>query len=389
MSIVVTKNQSWAVEVEDTEGTYKAPTASTSFVQTLAEGAEMSRSKETIERNIFNSSIGQTSPRTGAFSASGSIPVEAKAHSTEGHKPEFDALMQSSMGGKHQLTSTVTTLTGNTSSVLQVTDASIFSVGDVILVKELGAFHVSPISEVDEANDEITLLIPASSAFSDNVVIAKHTTYQVADDGHPSLSISRYLEGAILQQVTGAKVSGFSLEGFSTGSIPSFNFSFEGLNFDSSLTAPPFTPSYDGQLPPIVLDGRVYMDDALIDVNEVTLSLENTLGYQSSINAENGKVSSRATNRTITGSFNPYMQNDTMDNFNKFKANTPFSLFAYAKLPSSTSGEFSGVVAIYCPNCVITELSETDSDGLMQDNITFSSNRGTTGNINELYIAFI
>lgn len=389
MSIAVTKNQAWAIEVEDTEGTYKAPAGASSFVQILADGAEMSRSKETVERNVFNSSIGQTSPRTGQFTASGTIPVEARAHSSEGQSPEFDALMISALGTRRQLTSAVTTLTGNTSSTLKVPDASLFKVGDVVLVKEANAYHVSPISGVNEGTDVITLLIPANDAFPDGVVIAKYTTYTVADSGHPSLSISRYIENAILQQVTGAKVSSMSLEGFSTGTLPNFSFGFEGLNFDSSQTAPSYTPAYDTQLPPIVLDGRVYMDGNLIDVNEVTMSLENTLAFQTSINAANGRTSSRPTNRTITGSFNPYMRDDTMANFTKFKQNTPFSLFAYAKLPSSTPNQFSGIVAIYMPNCVITELSEADADGLLQDNITFSANRGSAGNIPEIFIAFI
>ncbi len=389
MAIVTTKRQSWAVEIEDTEGVYKAPTAGTSFVQTLAEGAELSRSKEQIERNIFNNSIGQTSPRTGMFTASGTLPVEFKSHSTQGAAPEFDKLMQSALGGKRQISSEVTTLTGNTASVLKVTDASVFKVGDIVLVKEAGKFHVSPISAVDTTLDTIILLVAADSAFSDGVVIAKSTIYTVADEGHPSLSISRYLNGEILQNVTGAKVNSMSLEGFSTGQLPSLSFGFEGLNFDSSLTTIPFTPAYDSQLPPIVMDGRVYMSGSLIDVNEVTLSLENTLGFQTSINAVNGRTSGWATNRTITGSFNPYMQDDTMANFTKFKQNTPFSLFAYAKLPSSTAGEFGGVVAIYAPNCVITDLTEADADGLLQENITFSANRGSSGTIDEIYIAFI
>jgi hypothetical protein len=389
MGTVVTKNQSWAVEIEDTEGTYKAPTASTSFVQTLADGAEMSRSKETIERNIFTSSIGKTPPRTGQFTASGSMPVEARANSSEGTAPEYDKLMRSGMGTRRQLASAVTTLTGNTSSVLKVTDASLFSVGDIILVKEAGAFHVSPISAVDTGTDEITLLVPGASAFSNGVVIAKHTTYTVADSGHPSLSISRYLESAVLQQTTGARVSTISLDGFSTGQLPSFNFGFEGLNFDSSLTAPPYTPSYDSQFPPIILAAKVFMDGTAIDVNELTMSIENTLGFQTSVSAENGRISGRPVERTVTGSFNPYMASDSMANYNKFKNNTAFSVFAYAKLPSTTAGEFSGIVAVYMPNCLITELSENDADGLLQDSISFSANRGADSSTNEVFITVI
>jgi len=180
MSTVVKKNQTWAVEIEDTEGTYKAPQSSSSFLQTLQDGAEMSRVKDVIDRNVFTSSIGVTTPRTGMFNVSGTLPVEARAMSSEGTSPEYDKLMRSGLGTRRQLASAVTTLTGNTASVLKVTDASLFNVGDIILVKQAGAYHVSPISSINLGTDELTLLVPAGSAFSDNVVIAKYTTYTVA-----------------------------------------------------------------------------------------------------------------------------------------------------------------------------------------------------------------
>lgn len=394
MALTVRKNTSVAVEIEDTEGVYKAPVAATSFVQAL-DGLEMSPTKELLERAVFTASIGKTAPRTGQFQVTGSIPTECRAHSTEGNAPEYDALMRSALGGRRQITTTTTTkATGNTGSVLQIQDADIskFAVGDIVLVKEAGGFHVSPISArtTGTGTATITLLVPKpSGSFSNSVVIARSTIYTVADSGHPSLSISKYIESAVLEQAVGCRVNSMSLEGFSTGQLPSFSFGFEGLNFASSLTAPPFTPSYDTALPPIVLDGRVYLDGSAIDVNELTLSLENTLGFASSIAAENGRTSGRATERTITGSFNPYKQDNSIANFTRFKNNTAFSLFAYAKVPTGVAGQFGQVVAIYMPNCLITELGEADQDGLLQESISFSANRGSAGTTPELYIAFI
>lgn len=389
MSIVTTRKQAWAVETEDTEGTYKAPTSSASFVQTLSDGAEMSRSKETIERNVFTNSIGKTSPRTGQFQVTGTLPVELRSSSVEGDAPEFDKLITSALGTKRQITSETTSDDlAHTTSMIYITDADqTFQVDDIIMVKEANGYHVSPLSDV--TSTYIELEIPMDSAPANQVAISKSTIYTVADSGHPSLSISRYLEDAVLQQAVGCKVNSMSMEGFSTGQIPSLSFGFEGLNFDSSLTAPPYSASYDDKLPPIILDAKVYMDGSIIDVNELSFSIENTLGFQTSVNEANGRKSSRVTERTITGSFNPYMRSDSMANFTKFKNNTPFSIFAIAKLPSSTSGEYDGVVAIWIKNCVISELGENDADGLLQDNISFSANRGSTGTIDEIYMAFI
>lgn len=387
MGLVARKNQAWAVEIEDTEGVYKAPVASASFVQTLADGAEMNRSKETIERNIFSGSLGQTSPRTGQFSASGALPVEARAGAAEGAAPEFDKLMRSGLGARRQLLAAVVSGEDHTEAIIKVTDSSVFAVNDIVLVKEPGKFHVSPIKRV--AVGEIELLIPAADPFSDAVEIAKHTTYGVADSGHPSLSVSRYLEGSILQQTVGARVSSIAIENFSTGQIPSINFGFEGLNFNQSLAAPPHAPAYIATLPPIMLDGRVFMDGVSLDVNELTLQVDLTLGFQTSINAPNGRKSGRQTQRAISGTFNPYMESDSMANFERFKQNSSFSIFAYGKLPSAVPGEFSAVVAIYITNAQITELGEADADGLLQDSISFSANRGPAGDKPELFISFI
>ncbi len=395
MAIAVKKNTSYAVMIEAVEGVYQVPAGVSSYVQTLAEGDEMNGSKELLERNILTNSIGKTSPRTGQFQVSGSLPVEARSHSTEGSAPEYDALIRSALGTRRQITTTTTTkAVGNTATVLQIEDADIskFNVGDIIMTKGAGAYHVSPITakSTGAGTATLTLLVAHPSGdHADSVVISKATVYTVADSGHPSLSISRYLENAVLEQATGCRVSSMSLENFSTGQIPSFNFAFEGMNFDRSLTVNPYTPSYDPALPPIVLDARLYMNGASIDVNEVAISLENALGFETSIAAENGRISGRATERTISGSFNPYKQDDSIANFTKFKENTAFSLFAYAKNSTSTAGQFENVVAIYMPNCLITELAESDQDGLLQEGIAFSANRGAAGTTNEIYIAVI
>lgn len=395
MSLTVKKNTAVAVMAESSEGTYEAPSSGSVFVQSLADGFEISPSKELLERNIFTSSVGKTSPRVGQTQVAGTLPVECRANSTEGGAPEFDLLIKSALGSRRQISSTTTTkASGNTASVLQIEDADIskFNVGDIIMVKQSGAYHVSPITakSTGAGTATITMLVPHPSGdCTDSVVVSKSTTYIVADSGHPSLSISKYVESAVLEAAIGCKVKSMSLDNFSTGQLPAFKFGFEGLSFDRSLTAIPYTPSYQSSLPPIVLDGRAYMDGTAIEINELSFSLENKLGFESSIAASNGRVASRVTERSITGSFNPYKLDNSIANYTKYVANTAFSLFAYAKVPTGTSGEFGQVCAVYMPNCIITDLGEADSDGLLQESITFSANRGTAGTTSEIYIAFI
>lgn len=395
MALTVKKNTSIAIEEETVEGTYVTPAAATSFLQTLADGTEINRSKELLERNIFNGSLGKTSPRTGTRTVSGSVPVECRAFSTAGGAPEYNSLAKSAFGARRQATTTTTSkATGNTSTVLAIQDADIskFNVGDMIMVKQSGAYHVSPIisktSGVGTAT--ITLLVAhPAGAMTASVVIEKFTTYTVANSGHPTLSISKYIDSAVREYAVGARVTSMALENFSTGQIPTLNFGFDGLDFNSSLTAPSFTPSYDSALPPIVLDARMYIDGAATDVNEVAFSLENTLGFATSIAASNGRISGRATERAISGSFNPYKQDNSVANYTKFLNNTAFSLFAYAKVPTSVAGEFGQVVAFYMPNCLITELGEADQDGLLQESISFIASRGAAGTTDEIYFTTI
>lgn len=391
MSIAVKNNTVYAVEVEVTEGVYVAPQSATSFVQSLSDGAEMTPAKELLERNVFNGSIGKSTPRTGQRSVSGSLPVEMRAGEAEGDLPEYDALMRSAMGSRKQKTSETTSLTGNTTSVIQIDDADIsdFAVNDIVLVKQAGAYHVSPVSEVDTTAlaANITLLIPADNAFSDNVVIAKSTTYNVANSGQPSLSISKYVEDAVLEQATGNLVTSLSLENFTTGQLASWNFGFEGLSFDRSLTAPPFTPDYQDSLPPIILEACVYQDSTKIPVNELTISLENTLGFVTSTCSPNGRISARVTERAVSGSFNPYKQSDSLTQFDKFNDNTEYSVFASAHNPTSVSGEYEQVVAIYMPACLTVELGEADQDGLLQNAVAFQAGRGADASVDEIIIA--
>ena len=396
MAIGIKDNTVYAVEIEDTEGTYKAPTADTSYVQVLADGAELTPAKETLERNIFNGSIGKSTPRTGTRTVTGAMPVEMRASATEGAAPEYDALMRSAMGLRRQVTTTTADDTDaggpHTTSRIYLldADASKYQVGDIVTIKKSGDHHTSPVTAVSNVAGDvyIDLLVANDTAFSDGDVIAAVSTYVTADSGHPSLSISKYIEAARLEQATGARVSSMALENFTTGQLANWNFGFEGLDWDASLTAQPHTPDFDDALPPIILNACVFQDGVQLDVNELSFSLENTLGFVTSTCSSNGRISGRATERNITGSFNPYKEDNSVSQWTNFKDNTEFSIFASAYIPSSTAGEYGQVVAFYIPKCVITEVSEADQDGLLQNELSFTAARGSDGSTEELYVSF-
>ena len=380
---------------ESVEGTYVAPSSATKFLAPLADGMELSPAKELLERKVMTGSIGKVTPRTGMKSVSGSIPTEARTSGVAGQEPQYGPLAKAALGAVRSNTAVVTTkAAGNTASILQIENADIakFKVGDSILVMQAGAYHVSPLSAVDSVSGSktITMLVPHPSGdCTDSVTIQKFVTYMTANSGHPTLSISKYIEDAKLESASGVRVKSMELNNFATGQLADFKFGFEGLSFDQSLTAPPFTASYDSALPPIVLSAVVYMDGVAVPVNEMAFSLENTLAFKTSTASANGKISSRITERKVQGSFNPYKQDNSIANYTKFNANTEFSVFGYMANPTSTAGEFDSVVAFYLPKCLITELGEADQDGLLQETISFSASRGSDGASEELYITLI
>lgn len=384
-----------AVMTEVTEGTYLTPASGTDFLQAQSDGFEINVSKELLERNNFNASIGKLKGRLSAESVDGSISVEAKAHGTAGSYPEFGPFVKSCLGTSRQNTTTVTTkASGNTASILQIEDADIskFNIGDIILVKQSAAYHVTPVTAVDSTASaaNITVLVPHPSGdFTDSVVIEKFATYYTANSGHPSLSITKYEDDTKREYVAGAKVTSMSLENFTPNSLANFNFSYEGMDYSQSLTAPSYTPSYNSALPPIVVSACVYQNTTKIPVSEVSFSVENEIAWKTSTCAENGKVSSRISSRSVSGSINPYRATDSIAQFTNFDGNTSFSLFGYMGVPTSTAGEFEDVVAFYMPDCHITEYKEGDVDGLNTDELTFNATRGSAGTTEELYLSFI
>jgi hypothetical protein len=383
MGYTIKNNTKVAIKVESTEGTYAPPSTGADYVQVLADGLEMSPSRETLERNVLGTGLGKITPRLGLKSVSGSIPVYMKAGSTAGAAPEYGPMMESVFGSKRS-SALITSGTSHTTSLIKVASTANLKVGDIVVVKEDGAFHTSPIVAV-VANTSIELLVPMASAPANGVEIEAFTTYVMADTGHPALSISKYVEDAVLESAMGCKGTSMGLENFTTGQIATFNFGFEGLDFGRSLTAPAGgTPVYDASETPVVLKACIYQDGNEISVNEFSFSVENTLGYIQ--DTCDGKTASRVTARTISGSINPYKLNNSVDQFNRFNTNAPFSLFVKSQNPTVVDGEYKESVSFYFPHCVITELAEADNDGVLQDAISFSANT-SDGSLGELYIS--
>lgn len=373
MGTLVKGQSSLYIVPETVEGTYVPETLAAHAVEPLQDGLEFSFSREPIERKTLTNTIEAVEPRLGKKTLTGSIPVEFKAHQTAGSEPRGAILYESLLGGKHQITTQVTTGEDHTTTDIFIGDADIskFKVNGIVLIKEAGKFACRPVASIvsTPGSAKIVLAIPLMEAPSDNVVIEKVTTY-FHDTDSKSFSATYYAGGEIQEKIWGLKSISASVEGWTVNETPSVNFSVEGLDISKDVAAPTVTPDFtaDAQVP-VINHACAWLGQVEIDYTEFTLSMENTKADLNSACAPSGKIGTRKTAFNVTSNINPYMEDDNVDRWNDFKNNVNTSLFTYAFNPTEVDGEFKEVVAVWMPNYKITNMPEVDQDGVLLDSI--------------------
>ena len=388
---IVTNESTVALVAEVTEGTYVAPSSGTDYVEVL-EGAEFNKSREELSRNTLGGTVEAEASRVGIAEASGSIGVELKASATEGDAPQsLDILLRSLLGGKRQISADQTSdAATHTSTVIDFADTSAFRVGDIVLIKESGAFECRPIVSII-TNTSITLAFALENgAPASEVVVAQVTTYFSDTANAISFSAEHNLgSSAIKQKVRGLKASSGAINNFSVGQLPQMEFGLEGLDIDrvdeDALYSTDFTAD---ALPPVTLSACVYLSGAKLAYTEASLSIENTISYIQDACDADGRIGSRITEQATSFTFNPYMlDNSTAATWDKFNANDNVSVFTYAYNPSSTPGEFAEIVAFWLPQGKITASPVTDTDGIVAESVEIKAHK-SLGN-DSVYVSFI
>lgn len=388
MGIGVVKNEtSLYIKEETTEGVYVAPTSANDALEIQDDFAGFSYEAEQVERNNLTSTIEKVASRVGMASVKGEISVELKANHVAGSAPYADKLYKSLLGGKHQLTSVITSTTGHTSTVINLSapDALLFKKGMTVKVKKAGEHVLRPVSEVGATSITLAFALPFTPA--DGVELEKVTTYYHVG-GAPTLSATTYIGGKIENQATGLRAVSASVDGWETSSIASIKFSTEGLDLAKSVDVPAFNPNFGSDaLPPVLLGACAFVNGVEVDYSSFSLTIENTKAEMQSACKQSGKLGSRFTALSVKGEINPYMKDDSVDRFNTFKLNSDQSLFIFASNPSTVTGELKECVAFWIPQAKITALTEEDSDGIMVDKIAFESYRKDGGD--SIFCSFI
>lgn len=385
------------LEKEVTEGTYVAPSAATSYIRPLEDGLEVAPSREIIERALLNASPGAETPRMGKKSVTAAMQVEARGSGTEGAAVDHDAAIEAALGAVRSVSSNVTSKnTTHTSTVIYLDDADkdVFNIGDLVVVKQSGAHEMRPISAVVRTSGSASITFPFAldnGAPSNSVVLSKCRTFYTAASGHPSLSATVFWGSEIEERAYGLKVTQMALEGFEVGKVPKLSFQFAGLAYSHANGAPAHTPSYDSGLPPIVLGACVWRNGTKISVPGFNFSLANTLAALETTCDTNGIVGQRVSKREITGTITPYKDDTSVGYYTDWNAGTEFSLFAYAYIPSGTTGQFTmgSIIGFWLPQCIATSFKVSDVDGVLVDELQFKATRGGAGDQEELYIGIV
>ena len=216
--------------------------------------------------------------------------------------------------------------------------------------------------------DTVTFSPAASVAVPATTTISASVTYFPINSGQQTVTTHMFWGDKIQETSNGVRVASLALENATTGAIPNLNFGCEGLNSDREVANSPFDPIFSANEPPIMLGATVQQGDVCIDLNEIGFSLENALSFLTSVKDPEGKVSSRYVSRTITGTMNPYLQDDNTDFWDKFLTDELFSIIITLGNPDPANvGQFipGSMQGIFLPNSLLTEDAIGDVDLLL------------------------
>jgi len=395
MAIGVVSNESTvALVAESTEGTYVAPSNGdgSEYVEVLSNGLEFNKAREELTRNTLGGSVESVASRVGIADVTGSLSVEMRAAGVEGDAPQSsDVLLRSLLGGKRQIAADQTSGTTHTSTVINFADTSAFSVGDIVLVKEAGAYECRPISAiVTNTSIEFPFALD-NGAPTDAVVVAQVTTYYSDASNAISFSAEHNLgTAAIKQQVSGLRAASGSISNWSVGALPQMDFGVQGLNIvrvDQDATE---AAVFSDALPPVALSACVWISGTKVSYTEAALSIENTISTLTDACTASGKISSRITEQVTTFSVNPYLDDTDLTNtWDKFEDNNDVSVFMYAYNPDATAGEFSNAVAVWLPQAKIIASPVADQDGIITEALEIKAHRSSGSTGDSVYISFI
>lgn len=225
-----------AVAKETTENTPVLPSAAGDYLA-LQNGFEVSPAFAELENNEITGSIGKAKSTLGLENPTASFDHYIKHSGTEGEVPEISDLLESFFGSCYTLSSEYTTTTGSTAgdssarAIIKLSDGGDeYSRGKAILLKDAtNGYAIRPVYSV--STNDLSLGFNLSAAVTGNVGCGKYVNYSVAEEDHPSLTMTYYrANGGATEVVSGAKVNELSISAVA-GEYVNGSFSFAGAGY--------------------------------------------------------------------------------------------------------------------------------------------------------------
>ena len=189
--------------------------------------------------------------------------------------------------------------------------------------------------------------------------------YAPVSTGHESATIYYYQDGT-LHKLTGARGNAtFNVEVGNKGMV-----TFTMTGHDSAVTdASLVTPTYDSNVPPLVLGAAFSIDGFAGVISALTFDMSNTIAMPADMNAADGYGEIQLTQRDVNGSFDPEHELVATEDFiGNFKAGASMAL-ATGTIGSTAGNRYS----ISMPAIYFKDVSPGEREGVRTLEIPFGA----------------
>lgn len=222
----------FAIVEEATEGTITQPASGADFIP-IQTDLEMNAELEKLDNEEMKNSLGPAKKITGVENPKASFSHYMKHSGVEGQAPSWGKLIKSLFGAVKVAATEYLTVSGSSTTQIKVADASVYRVGETLLVKDAtNGYSIAVIHALETVTDMLTLGFKLAVAPAAGVSLGKAVTYYpVNDSSHPSVSLWRYIgNGGAKDMVRGARVTELSFSA-EAGQLINAKVSLEGVEY--------------------------------------------------------------------------------------------------------------------------------------------------------------
>lgn len=231
MATISTRNTVAAIVKETTEGTLKAPTAGGEFVA-IQDGFSIDPGFEPLENAEIKSSLAPGKPIPGSESPTASLDHYLRHSGVSGQEPNYGILLESIMGSKNVNATEHNTVASSTVSILKVDtgEGASHPRGTGVLIQDAtNGYRIRAIHS--RSGDDLTMSFNVPVAPAAGVDLGKSVTYLPVSEGHPTVSVWRYLgNGGAIEAMAGGRCTSASFTA-EAGQLINGTYSIEGVKY--------------------------------------------------------------------------------------------------------------------------------------------------------------